>query len=233
MSALQPAFAMIVGNPNLFAIESEIVVAFERRLFLAYGSFVVHIGGRLYGDKDPKETPLLSNALREVEFHLAERGCHRAPFASEPDAGRIANAFQDCHRNPIWASDEEKEWFCGFTQAEFLDLTRTHHCEWGDFDHIILSDVSVILQFDVGDRVRLIAFRAIEEDWHHDPATLANVWLDADEFYHILREWRDAFEAEWAAAPKITKAEDGANSFIKEQRAAYGQSPYWDEAQWE
>jgi len=32
--------------------------------------------------------------------------------------------------------------------------------------------------------------------------TLADVWLSADEFYRILEEWRDTFEAEWVATPK-------------------------------
>ncbi len=210
---------MIVGDPSRFAIESGIITAFERRLFLAYGIFVVHIGGRCYGDRDAEETPLLSNAVREIESHLAWRGCHTAPFASEPDAGRIADASLDAYRDPIWAADQEREWFFGLTQEEFRDLTRTNRCEWGDFDDIIFSDVSVILQFDVGNRIRLIGFRAIEEDWHHDPATLADVWLDAEEYYRILKEWLDGFEVEWAAAPKISKAKDGAEGFVRDPSA--------------
>jgi len=62
---------------------------------------------------------------------------------------------------------------------------------------------------------------------------LARVWLDADEFYHILEDWRNAVEAEWAAVPKTPKSKDGANSFIKDQRTKYGLSPYWDEEQWD
>jgi hypothetical protein len=37
--------------------------------------------------------------------------------------------------------------------------------------------------------------------------------------YRILKEWLDRVEAEWAAAPKISKANDGAKSFITDLSA--------------
>jgi hypothetical protein len=35
----------------------------------------------------------------------------------------------------------------------------------------------------------------------------SDVWLPADDFYDILRQWHDAFEAEWLFAPKSSKAD--------------------------
>jgi hypothetical protein len=66
------------------------------------------------------------------------------------------------------------------------------------------DDRSYVLQFDVGDRVRLIAFRPMEGSCLHDPATLRDVWLVANDFYRILQDWLDAFEAEWASMPKVS-----------------------------
>jgi immunity protein 42 of polymorphic toxin system len=37
---------MIVGNPSIFAIESQITKAYESLSMRALGFFVVHIGGR-------------------------------------------------------------------------------------------------------------------------------------------------------------------------------------------
>ena len=71
----------------------------------------------------------------------------------------------------------------------------------------MFNDVSEVLQFDIGDRVRLITFKSIEADWHHDPATLADKWLEAGEFYRILKEWRERLEVEWRAAPMIQVSE--------------------------
>ncbi|MCX6924037.1 MAG: Imm42 family immunity protein [Verrucomicrobia bacterium] len=196
---------MTVGDPGSFAIESGITVAFDRFTLLALGYFVVHIGGLRYGEPDP-EGMLLSHAFDEIQSRLAWRGRHIEPFASEPDAGRIADAHQDAYRDRIWAPDQEKERFYGHSQEEFRTLIQSSHCEWGDE---VFNDVSQVQHFDMDDRVRLIAFRSIEADWHHDPATLADVWLDAGEFYRILREWRDRLEAEWRAAPKWKVSEEG------------------------
>jgi hypothetical protein len=61
------------------------------------------------------------------------------------------------------------------------------------------------LHFDVGQRVRLIAFKLSQckNDHHHDPKTLNDIWLEADEFYGIIQKWQMAFEAEWRATPKV------------------------------
>ena len=78
------------------------------------------------------------------------------PLPSEPDAGRIADAVQDPYRDPIWAPAQEKEWFCGLSQEEFRALIYSSGCEWGDQ---VFNDVSEVLHFDMGDHVRLIAYR--------------------------------------------------------------------------
>jgi hypothetical protein len=63
------------------------------------------------------------------------------------------------------------------------------------------DDGSFVLQFDVQDRVRLIAFRS-GAGYVHDPDTLSDVWLPADDFYRVLEQWHQAFDREWAAMPK-------------------------------
>jgi hypothetical protein len=81
---------------------------------------------------------------------------------------------------------------------------------WAPDGDEAFDDWSHVLQFDVGGRVRLIGFRSNERGYHHDERTLADVWIDEGLFYRVLKQWRDAFLAEWECAPKIKEAEDGA-----------------------
>lgn len=65
------------------------------------------------------------------------------------------------------------------------------------------DDGSYILQFDVQDQVRLIAFRS-GQDCLYDSPSLTEMWLALDHFYDVLERWRTFFEAEWASLPKVS-----------------------------
>jgi Immunity protein 42 len=107
---------MMIGNPAVFAIESEITRAYESLGLRALGFFVLHIGGRRYGVHEPDAT-MLANSFDEVQERIASRDKHTAPFASEPDGGTIADAF----RNAIY-SDKQEERFFGIPLAEFCEF---------------------------------------------------------------------------------------------------------------
>ena len=93
------------------------------------------------------------------------------------------------------------------SQVELCDFTHARHLIWAPDGDEAFDDGSSVLQLDVGDRVRLIGFRC-GVGYHHDPATLRDVWLDAAGYYTTLKEWRDAFIAEWQNAPQISEEED-------------------------
>ena len=139
---------------------------------------------------------MLACSFDEVQARLALRGKHIAPFAAETDAGAIADAF----RNAVYA-DEQQESFFGVRLAEFCDFFyQKSRLVWAPDGDEAFDDGSYVLQFDANSRVRLIVFRR-DEGYRQAPGTLRDVWLPADDFYNVLREWRDAFEAEWIAAP--------------------------------
>jgi len=198
---------VIIGDTSRFAIESGMTKAYARLSFRALGFFVIYLGGRQYGVRASDAT-LLACSFGEVEDRIARSGRHTAPFAADADAGMIADAYRDA----IYAPNQENERFFGFSQPEFRTLIRSHHLVWAPDGDEAFDDGSHVLHFDVKDRVRLIAFRSNEEGYHHNPRTLTDAWIDAVEFYHILAQWRDAFEKEWAAAPKISEADDGARA---------------------
>ncbi len=192
---------MLVGDTSEFAIESCISIAYEELGARALGYFVIHIGGRCYGVREP-DASWLACSFGTVEERIAKRGAHTAPFADEADAGKIADAYRDA----IYAPDQENEKFFGLPHSEFRDCFYSKSLVWAPDGDEAFDDWSHVLQFDVKDCVRLIGFRSCKEGYHHDPAALSDVWLEADKFYNILQTWRDSFEAEWKAAPKLFKA---------------------------
>lgn len=170
---------MIVGDRSTFAVESAITKAYARLSFRALGFFVIYVGGRRYGVYKPDAT-LLACSFDEVGNRIARRGEHAAPFAAELDAGKIADAV----RNAIYAEKPDESFF-GNPRSEFRDLIYSNHLLWAPDGDEAFDDGSYVLQFDVEDRVRLIAFKT-DEGYRHDPKTLSAVWLAADDFYQIL-----------------------------------------------
>jgi len=189
---------MIVGDKARFAIESGITNAYERVGVLALGFFVLYVGGRRYGVYSPDATTL-GCSVEEVGRRIADRGKHTAPFASEPDAGKIADAV----RLAVYAPDQELQSYFGMPQPEFRKLFYTTSADrlWSPSDEAF-DDGSHVIQFDIQDDVRLIAFKSTL-GYIHDQGSLSEVWLSAEEYYSILKCWGDAFDSEWQATPKV------------------------------
>jgi len=137
-----------------------------------------------------------------VAERITQRGTHTAPFSNEPDAGKIADAYRDA----TYAPDQENDEFFDLAQSEFSDCFYSNSLVWAPDGNEAFDDWSYVLHFDVKNHVRLIGFRSCKEGYHHDPATLSDVWLEADKFYQILKTWRDSFDVEWKATPKLFKA---------------------------
>lgn len=193
---------MIIGNDSIFAIESYVKQAYERLSFRALGFFVIYVGGHCYGVREPDAT-FLACSFNEVVNRISRRGRHIAPFINERNAGKIVEAV----RNAKYAPHMEHATFFGIPEPEFRDIINSNQLEWVPDGDSAFDDSSSILHFDVDDRVRLIAFKATSSggNGHYAPGSLKDQWLDADEFYSILQRWRDAFEAEWTAMPKISQ----------------------------
>jgi hypothetical protein len=141
---------------------------------------------------------MLACSYDEVERRIALRGNHVVPFASEPDAGQIADAF----RNAMYAEKPLESYF-SIPHSKFIEVIRSKRIMWAPDGDEAFDDGSYVLQFDVQDRVRVIAFKS-GEGYIHDPATLTDIWVEADDFYSVLQGWHDAFEVEWTSMPKVS-----------------------------
>ena len=89
--------------------------------------------------------------------------------------------------------------------AIFQGIVFSNHLIWAPDGDEAFDDGSFVLHFDVGNQVRLVAFKCCIDGYHHDPTSLSSIWLPSGEFYGILENWRDAFEAEWTTAPKVVE----------------------------
>jgi hypothetical protein len=201
---------MIIGDKSIFAIESYITQAYERLGFRALGYFVIYVGGVCYGVRQSNAT-LLACAFDEVRRMILNRGNQTIPFSNEPNAGDIVDAI--CQA--IYAPDPKATQFFGISIRKFINIVHSSHCEWHRVCDEAFDDGSIVLCFDVDNRVRLIADRPTNEAqaFEHDPETLRDIWLEAKDFYCILENWHKTFEAEWKSADKVPESEDGAEPF--------------------
>ena len=185
---------MTIGDTSTFAIESEITRAFEKPSWRGLGFFVIHVAGQRYGIKSPGQS-MLACSFDEVGTRITGRGKHQAPFA-EAAAIDIANAYVGA----IYLDNNGNETYFGFSEPQFTKAIYSNSLVWAPDGDEAFDDGSYVLQFDLDDRVRLIAFK--RPDSLVDPASVREVWLSADTFYGTLREWRNSFMAEWESLPK-------------------------------
>lgn len=196
---------MLIGDPSRFAIESAITYGYERLSFRGLGYFVAHIGGRPFGAHQPDAT-MLALPLDLVGKCISRRGLHTAPFSSS-SAGILIEAIWDA----VYRPDPQADHYFGLPAEDFTSLVHSSGCDWGSAMDEAFDDGSKIYQFDIGDEVRIIADNNHREpfDWRHDPASLRDIRLPADEFYGVLTRWRDDFLMEWEKMVKIPERDEG------------------------
>jgi Immunity protein 42 len=185
---------MTTGDSSVFAIESDITRAFEKPSWRGLGFFVIHVAGEVYGIKAPGQS-MLACSVDQVAHRISRRGSHQAPFAHAA-ALDIANAYISA----IYLDDGENETYCGMNEPQFKQTLSSNSLVWAPDGDEAFDDGSHVMHFDVGNQVRLIAFKC--PDRLVDPASVREVWLPSDTFYNILAEWRDSFLADWRSLPK-------------------------------
>lgn len=184
---------MILGDPATFAIEFRITTVFERLSYRGLGYFVLHVDKQQYGVRSEHAT-MLACSFDEVAERLSGRGTHLASFSEKNSACDIAS----CVYRALYCSDCKPDTFFGMEHSEFCGLIHEHHLLWAPDGDAAFDDDSFVLQFDVGNQVRLIAFKS-------DPSSacfvqnVAETWISGDLFYKILSEFLWQFEHARAA----------------------------------
>ena len=176
----------------MLAIESSITRPYADLGLRALGFFVIHVSGKSYGVRSPDAT-MLACSVDSVRRRIARRGTHRICFGSESDAAKVADAM----RAAMYDESSQNERLFDMSAEEVRDTFVVNEIVWAPDGDAAFDDGSHVLQFDQGDRVRLIAFKNTGNK--DDVArTLAQAWIGADEFYELLEKWLSVFDAEWA-----------------------------------
>jgi hypothetical protein len=185
---------MIVGDPKVFAIESDITQVYPNLSQIALGYFIIHMAGKAYGVRAP-DASMLAVSYDAVERRLKHRGQHCAAFSLGFDALTIAL----CYRTAYYEIGPEQQDFCGETGDAFIETLSSNGIVWAPDGDEAFDDGSHVLQFDHGDKVRLIGFMNLDAS-EDVPGTLAEIWLNARTFYNVLKRWQRLFHAEWSHA---------------------------------
>ena len=185
---------LIVGNTLNFAIESSITQAYENLGQRALGYFVIHVGGNSYGVHEPEAT-LLACSLDAVQRRVVRRGMHSMNIGADADALKVAEAVLAVTYDEVNPDTR----FFGMSSDEFRHALISSEIVWAPDGDAAFDDGGHVLQFDVGNQVRLIAF--MNPVRREDVASsLTEVWTSAEEFYGCLDKWQRQFQVEWMAA---------------------------------
>ncbi len=181
----------VVGDRTSFAIESAITQAFPNLAQRALGYFVIHIRGKAYGVQEP-DASMLGCSFEAVNDRLRRRGTHQVPFLSTIDAPLIAKAYLDA-----WYRRTARVDYFGLPAADFTEILHENAIVWAPDGDEAFDDGSHVLQFDVDNKVRLIAFENAESP-ENVGSTVVEEWLDDEVFYGVLSRWSEQFADEWA-----------------------------------
>ena len=187
---------MIAGNPSRFAIESEITGYVTKRFPGCVGYFVVHVAGETYCRKTEDATDL-PGSFDAVEERLQRRGRRQVEYLESHSAHDIAEAYIAF----VYAGEEHVPSTNSIDMEKFIFVFGRGDCVWMPDGTEAADDGSHLIQFDVQDRVRLIAFRS-DPDALVKSGSLRELMLGGDEFYGVCDQWRQRFRKEWEAAAK-------------------------------
>jgi hypothetical protein len=181
---------MIVGDISKIAIESEITVAFSELHKIALGFFILHVANKSYGVR-ATEASLLACSLQTVRQRIANRGDHETFLAAIDDPGAIVEAVLSC----LYSLARQDDIFFGFSCEDFRTHIYTKNLIWAPDGDEAFDDGSFVLQFDIGDKIRLIGFR--QGDTPNDlPFDIVDITIGAQEYYAVLEDWVLHFEIE-------------------------------------
>lgn len=152
---------------------------------------MIHIQGICYGVKEENATAL-GCSYYNIEERIKMRGYHFAPFVNVDSAKLIAESYRAVAYNP----DNYQKVFFGLTEEQFSQYFIKNKIVWAPDGDEAFDDGSYILQFDIGDKIRLIGFKSTS-DFSCDSNTLSELWISADEYYSILQSWYYSFKKEW------------------------------------
>jgi hypothetical protein len=119
-------------------------------------------------------------------------------------AGAKADAIVEAFRVLRYDEQPSKRNFFGITASEVQNIFTLNEIMWVPDGDEAFDDGSHILQFDEGDKVRLVAFLNTENPTEL-MGSIVEKWIYPDVYYGILSQWLSLFEVKRQAALTHTK----------------------------
>ena len=185
---------LLIGSPATFAIESFMAQVLARPGQRGLGYFCLHVGSKLYGIRSPDAT-LLACSFDAVVRRIEGRGTHVLAGLDHLDAIAVA---QDVHA-ALYEDLPEEAHPCGMTVIRLSEELYRHAILMAPDGDAAFDDGGHVLQFDLGEQVRLIAFKNPDAD-ETGVHAIVEVRMNAGDFYEILASLKEQFMAQWDSA---------------------------------
>lgn len=180
---------MIKGDADNFAIESMIHEVFPKESLMALGSFLIHVAGKTYGVSSPTAT-MLACSFDSVRRRIANRGKHKADFSQEQ-----SQKIVDRYLKLYYADSAEKDAASTFDYESCRFQIESNDLVMAPDGDAAFDDLSHVLQFDLGEKVRIIAFRNCPNK-SETFESISELVLDEKVFYSVLESWAISFAKE-------------------------------------
>jgi hypothetical protein len=185
---------LLCGDKSRFAIESGISQFHTERSLLGLGYFVIHMNGVTYGVKEPDATALACSH-QEVMKRLALKGIHRAEFGDRWDSYTLAYELHNFIYNPAQEND-----YLNMSIEQIKSSMYGKNIMWAPDGDEAFDDGGHIIQFDLGDRVRIVAWKSPDKGYAVNPKSVQECYLPFEEYYQILEDWSSEFFQQWELA---------------------------------
>ena len=177
------------GVPGIFSLETEIpnisnIVV--NSSWVANGKLLVGVNDLIFG-VDEDEASGLACSYDEICKRVMRKGFFVNELVLKYSAIRIVLARQ------IVEFGLELESYTDPDAFLICELLYSNDNNWIPDGDAAFDDGSVIIHFDRGDQVYLIAFKASSE-LADIQSTLTELTIPATQFYSTLEAWRDKFE---------------------------------------
>lgn len=179
--------SFMVGNSERFAIETHVEMVVPKASQLALGYFAIHINGTVYGVREPDAT-LLACSYDLICSRLGRRGMHLSQLATNYPAEELVR----CIQLAIYEECPPGQCLLGMSPSQLLDELTINELILAPDGDEAFDDGSNIIQFDVGERVRIVGFK----NWPDEKSqigSISEIYMPTAEFYEILECWREEF----------------------------------------
>jgi hypothetical protein len=174
-----------LGNTNEFALDWGLSKAFPSESQWAIGYFTIHLNGQCFG-VEAADATMLAVSYDQNCKRLRERGTHLAPFSS-----RGANDIAKAVVTACYSEVKYGERFFGLSEGDLKSFVYEKDILWAPDGDEAFDDGSHVLQFDIGNQVRLIGF-VNKPTILETLQTIFEITIDAEQFYSTLQKWIDS-----------------------------------------